>query len=413
MNSDHYAGGETAGVHRDLQSDTLGAFFKRGQHYFSVSPALSRALERTEDLLSWNVRDFSLPYNALYVHFGEEGPALFESGPGERYRGNREETEAELRIDSVLPGSWHLEGAYLFRYYVRSGEHYQRYKKLLEEARADDDVFHEAMDHFFDADHHPHESPIPESVTLVAAQDGYGGKDYPGGKTPWDFLGRERWIHLSLQEQEDWRSLGPQATLEDAIEEVCEDYEQAYREHTGEIEHVPGWAKAIDVERGIWLRKPLEKALNHVMSAAMTMSARPEMIRARWPEGAPEGLAQKAEKARHRGDISAAERTESKIQSQGYRRILLDHRSDNRGSGSPESAAGARGGSETIDSKLEEGRGPSSHWRRGHFRTQRYGEGLKKRKVIWIEPVFVGGSEEEVPDVAHEYHMDERLASGG
>lgn len=35
------------------------------------------------------------------------------------------------------------------------------------------------------------------------------------------------------------------------------------------------------------------------------------------------------------------------------------------------------------------GRSVSAHWRRGHFRTQRHGEGLSLRKTIWLAPVLV------------------------
>jgi hypothetical protein len=34
---------------------------------------------------------------------------------------------------------------------------------------------------------------------------------------------------------------------------------------------------------------------------------------------------------------------------------------------------------------------PRMHWRRGHYRHQRYGLGLQQVRVIWIEPVLVGG----------------------
>ena len=34
------------------------------------------------------------------------------------------------------------------------------------------------------------------------------------------------------------------------------------------------------------------------------------------------------------------------------------------------------------------------HLRRGHARTQRYGQGRKKTKQIWIEPTLVGYEEE-------------------
>jgi hypothetical protein len=31
----------------------------------------------------------------------------------------------------------------------------------------------------------------------------------------------------------------------------------------------------------------------------------------------------------------------------------------------------------------------SPHWRRGHWRNQRYGENLVEKKLIWIKPVIV------------------------
>lgn len=38
---------------------------------------------------------------------------------------------------------------------------------------------------------------------------------------------------------------------------------------------------------------------------------------------------------------------------------------------------------------------PRLHWRRGHFRAQRYGEKLQQIKTIWIEPTLVGGQESD------------------
>jgi hypothetical protein len=32
----------------------------------------------------------------------------------------------------------------------------------------------------------------------------------------------------------------------------------------------------------------------------------------------------------------------------------------------------------------------SAHWRRGHFRNQRYGEELSKTKILWIQPALIG-----------------------
>jgi hypothetical protein len=38
---------------------------------------------------------------------------------------------------------------------------------------------------------------------------------------------------------------------------------------------------------------------------------------------------------------------------------------------------------------------PEMHWRRGHYREQPYGEKLSKKKTIWMEPVLIGGKDDD------------------
>ncbi|KAA6182586.1 hypothetical protein F2Q65_17550 [Thiohalocapsa marina] len=52
----------------------------------------------------------------------------------------------------------------------------------------------------------------------------------------------------------------------------------------------------------------------------------------------------------------------------------------------PEEPAGTGGGGEAH-------RSIKAHWRRGHFRTIRYGEGLAKRRLGWIKPVLVNAGQ--------------------
>lgn len=40
-------------------------------------------------------------------------------------------------------------------------------------------------------------------------------------------------------------------------------------------------------------------------------------------------------------------------------------------------------------------RGPSAHWRRGHYRRQPHGAGRADRKLIWIRPALIGGVVEQ------------------
>lgn len=57
---------------------------------------------------------------------------------------------------------------------------------------------------------------------------------------------------------------------------------------------------------------------------------------------------------------------------------------------------GAKYQIKTVKSKDAEPSGfhKRIHWRRGHYRLQKYGVGLTQEKRIWIEPVLVGGKEQ-------------------
>jgi hypothetical protein len=48
-----------------------------------------------------------------------------------------------------------------------------------------------------------------------------------------------------------------------------------------------------------------------------------------------------------------------------------------------------------------------SHWRRGHWRNQKYGEKLSLRKTIWIMPIIVN-QEKGQPKKGHIYDIDEK-----
>lgn len=52
-----------------------------------------------------------------------------------------------------------------------------------------------------------------------------------------------------------------------------------------------------------------------------------------------------------------------------------------------------------------DGRSVSAHWRRGHFRKQRFGEGLSQSKIVWIHPVLVNFSEEAIMNSAKNYDV--------
>lgn len=54
---------------------------------------------------------------------------------------------------------------------------------------------------------------------------------------------------------------------------------------------------------------------------------------------------------------------------------------------------------------VETGRTIRSHWRRGHWRLQRYGTGLTLLKLLWIKPTVVNPSESPL-DIGREYEVE-------
>lgn len=40
----------------------------------------------------------------------------------------------------------------------------------------------------------------------------------------------------------------------------------------------------------------------------------------------------------------------------------------------------------------------TTHWRRGHFRNQRHGEGFKDSKLVWIQPLIVNQADDQKPE---------------
>jgi hypothetical protein len=100
--------------------------------------------------------------------------------------------------------------------------------------------------------------------------------------------------------------------------------------------------------------------------------------------------------------LYAGLRNARKVARQGFVEALTEH-AIGTGAGSPGSEAVERfayveiGPDKLTKENADEGAARSSgmHWRRGHFRMQRYGQGLELRRRIWIMPVLVlpGGDE--------------------
>lgn len=123
-------------------------------------------------------------------------------------------------------------------------------------------------------------------------------------------------------------------------------------------------------------------AINLVFNTICYLSYEKREVKQRYPDFAPERLVGQVTS----GSTKERRRGQSKLESMGYRKVYFC--------------------GDTIERRVailrqEEVRGVSPHWRRGHWRHQAHGPGLIQRKLVWIEPVLVNDTGNEV--VGHLY----------
>lgn len=111
-----------------------------------------------------------------------------------------------------------------------------------------------------------------------------------------------------------------------------------------------------------------QQALKLIINGLCYLTAYPEDIETRWPDGTPPTLVRKIETATKPKEV---QRTISKLTSMGYNRIHFC------------------GKSFAARSDIPTGREIATHWRRGHWRNQPHGPRMASRKLIWIMPVLV------------------------
>jgi hypothetical protein len=150
---------------------------------------------------------------------------------------------------------------------------------------------------------------------------------------------------------------------------------------------------AIDAARNIEALPSVRRALSLLLNAIAYMTAEPEDVpeTGQWPEDAPGDLVQKA-MSRRSGERKQAH---SELRQQGYTAIkVLGRNIPVQPIDHVPSSSGERGA-------------VSPHWRRGHYRAQRFGPGFRDTRNTWIRPVWVRhdlGS----PPKGHLYMVDER-----
>jgi hypothetical protein len=124
-------------------------------------------------------------------------------------------------------------------------------------------------------------------------------------------------------------------------------------------------------------------ALNLVVNTLCYISQYKNEIKESWPKDTPQSLLSKLETAKN---PKQTQRVISKLVSMGYTKLKVC-------GGSFEKPKLSGIGSEICP-----------HWRRGHWRQQPYGEGLKERKIIWIRPTIVR-KDKGNPESGHIYEM--------
>lgn len=130
----------------------------------------------------------------------------------------------------------------------------------------------------------------------------------------------------------------------------------------------------------------LKKALSMAANCLCYLSAENAEVETSFPSEAPARLVLQTNSLKK----SERERASSKLASLGFRRIHLCGRAT----------------AETLGLSHNTAQMPP-HWRRGHWRKQRYGEKLAKTKIIWMSGVLVN-AEKGQPATGHIYIADKK-----
>lgn len=135
----------------------------------------------------------------------------------------------------------------------------------------------------------------------------------------------------------------------------------------------------------------LRAAMRLVVNALCYLTAYPDDLESAWPEGTPQRLRQRTES----GTPKEQARARSKLEALGYTAVNL---------------CGRRLEAHTAAQSVAPlATAVRPHWRRGHWRRQAHGEGLKLRRIIWIMPTIVRAGEQATPSeqetLGHVYRL--------
>lgn len=131
-------------------------------------------------------------------------------------------------------------------------------------------------------------------------------------------------------------------------------------------------------------RIAIQEAMEYVANCLCYLSSH-NTFKTEYPEDAPKALLEKMEVAK---TDKQKQKAQSQLKSMGHIPITYVHLE------ASQSAGGFNTGTAS---------GRSLHWRRGHWRNQRKGQGLSLSELIWIKPTLVGDG--QINSEAREYRV--------
>lgn len=138
--------------------------------------------------------------------------------------------------------------------------------------------------------------------------------------------------------------------------------------------------------------KLLDKTLNLVVNCLLYLSQPKERkdIELKLPKGLPSNLDKKLSFAKSAKEIK---KVENAFEQLGFTKIYYVGQSFKK-----------------AHHKMLSGDTLQTHWRRGHWRNQKFGENLNQSKMIWILPTIVNNAKDE-PAKGHLYDLQDRTTN--
>ncbi len=125
------------------------------------------------------------------------------------------------------------------------------------------------------------------------------------------------------------------------------------------------------------------QTVNLIFNSICYLSSDQEKPKVEWPTDTPQDILQKLKKS---NSVKQSEQTKTVLRNLGFSKINFL-------------------GTDYKRTNVETGISVSTHWRRGHWRNQPFGTGLKEKKLVWIKPTIVNKDKGE-PEKGHIYNVE-------